>query len=531
MQNNKYKALVLDSGVFIHGASVANSAETFYSIEEVMREVRDKQARGLLQRFPFEIVIRQPSPEAIQAIEKFAKATGEFPRLAQTDLLVMALTYDLQKEIGGLKDINVVPLLDRKRIMDVNDKRIVGVNVSAEPCRLFGTPEGCHYGNECIFRHPGDFERDEVRERIPTPKVEASEAAASSVSSPLSAGPSAPPKRWNVVKTVPNLFSGDDRFPTLGALPRQEKTAEEEEVKALFSLPAKPAETATEEIAEEKAEADEKAAEVKEEEENEEESEEHSDDSSEEEHSDNDSEEEHATPQPSGSRIHTSSTLVSHDTEADGGEWIDSASLSSFYSNQQTASAEEPEEDLSHCVACCTGDYSVQNVLLQMNFRVLSYDNKRITQLRVYTRRCRDCFSVCHDDTKLFCPDCGHPSLARVPVFVMKGGIVRIATAFQSKSLRGTKYSIGKNADLLLCEDQLKQGKWKQRLQKMKKASREGCLFGDVGAESLGLENSKGRSQQDLMDQIVIGFGRKNPNAMRGREKRGKKKAKKASRY
>lgn len=77
---------------------------------------------------------------------------------------------------------------------------------------------------------------------------------------------------------------------------------------------------------------------------------------------------------------------MSHDTEADGGEWIDSASLSSFYSNQQTASAEEPEEDLSHCVACCTGDYSVQNVLLQMNFRVLSYDNKRITQLRVYTR-------------------------------------------------------------------------------------------------------------------------------------------------
>lgn len=278
--------------------------------------------------------------------------------------------------------------------MDVNDKRIVGVNVSAEPCRLFGTPEGCHYGNECIFRHPGDFERDEVRERIPTPKVEASETSASS----SSAAPSAPPKRWNVVKTVPNLFSGDDRFPTLGALPRQEKTAEEEEVKALFSLPAKPAESVaektaektaeekptTEETAEEKPTAEmneeEKPAEMNEENENPEED-------------SGDSSEEHAPPQPSGSRIHTSSTLVSHDTEADGGEWIDSASLSSFYSNQQTASAEEPEEDLSHCVACCTGDYSVQNVLLQMNFRVLSYDNKRITQLRVYTRRCRDCFS------------------------------------------------------------------------------------------------------------------------------------------
>lgn len=37
-----------------------------------MREVRDKQARGLLQRFPFEIVIRQPSPEAIQASAHFS---------------------------------------------------------------------------------------------------------------------------------------------------------------------------------------------------------------------------------------------------------------------------------------------------------------------------------------------------------------------------------------------------------------------------------------------------------------------------
>lgn len=52
---------------------------------------------------------------------------------------------------------------------------------------------------------------------------------------------------------------------------------------------------------------------------------------------------------------------------------------------------------------------------------------------------------------------------------------------------------------MLLCEDQLKQGKWKQRIQKMSKASKEGCLFGDVGAESLGLESSKSRSQQDVL--------------------------------
>ena len=32
-----------------------------------MCEVRDKQARNALERFPYEIKIRHPSPEAIQA--------------------------------------------------------------------------------------------------------------------------------------------------------------------------------------------------------------------------------------------------------------------------------------------------------------------------------------------------------------------------------------------------------------------------------------------------------------------------------
>ena len=107
--------------------------------------------------------------------------------------------------------------------------------------------------------------------------------------------------------------------------------------------------------------------------------------------------------------------------------------------------------------------------------------------------------SVCKDDTKLFCPDCGHPSLARVPVFINKGGVVRIGDAPASRSLRGTKYSIGKNADLLLCEDQLKMGKWKQRLYEMRREKKEGCIFGDVGSESLGLENSTKRSTNYLV--------------------------------
>lgn len=245
----------------------------------------------------------------------------------------------------------------------MSEKRIIGVNVSSEPCRFFSTPEGCHYGNQCIFRHPGDHEREEEEKPEPAPKAE------SEASAPIpQSAPAAPPKRWNVVKATPTLFAGDDRFPALGA--PQEKPASDVDLKAIFTVPKK-VEVPVEEVSEESEESEEE--EVKEE-------------TSEE-------EKEMEPTKDTGSHIHSSSTLVGNCEDDDGGEWIDSTSLSSFFTNQQTTTSEEEAEDLSHCVACCTGDYSMQNVLLQMNLRVLSYDNKRITQLRVYTRRCRDCFS------------------------------------------------------------------------------------------------------------------------------------------
>lgn len=45
-------------------------------------------------------------------MEKFAKSTGDFSRLAQTDLLIIALTYDIQKEVGGVDGVNINPIFD-----------------------------------------------------------------------------------------------------------------------------------------------------------------------------------------------------------------------------------------------------------------------------------------------------------------------------------------------------------------------------------------------------------------------------------
>lgn len=42
-------------------------------------------------------------------------------------------------------------------------------------------------------------------------------------------------------------------------------------------------------------------------------------------------------------------------------------------------------------------------------------------------------------------------------------------------------------------------GKWLRRIQKMKRAKKEGCIFGDVGAESLGLEASSSRNNDYMV--------------------------------
>ena len=58
---------------------------------------------------------------ADNVVEKFAKSTGDFTRLSQTDLLLIALEYDLQKEMCGIETINSTPLLDVRDFLSFCD--------------------------------------------------------------------------------------------------------------------------------------------------------------------------------------------------------------------------------------------------------------------------------------------------------------------------------------------------------------------------------------------------------------------------
>ena len=104
-------------------------------------------------------------------------------------------------------------------------------------------------------------------------------------------------------------------------------------------------------------------------------------------------------PSVQGSHIITSSSTLTStvrpedEEDEEDNEWISSETLGSFDNSRVSRKAAVNDSiDRSRYAACCTSDYSMQNVLLQMKLQVISYDNKLITRLKSWTRRCRDCF-------------------------------------------------------------------------------------------------------------------------------------------
>jgi len=194
---------------------------------------------------------------------------------------------------------------------------------------------------------------------------------------------------------------------------------------------------------------------------------------------------------------------------------------------------------LSQRTACTTTDFAMQNVILQMNLELLSVDGIKIRKLKSWVQRCGACYKVYTDNNdtgpikgkRLFCAKCGSDMIQRIACSVdAKSGRLRLHLSKRYKhNLRGTKFSLPKpgsgdrfQGDLLLREDQLLMGNWKQKVKmrgggKAKSASES--IFGRDIATNVGCHVNS-LSGED----IQVGFGRRNPNSSKGRERRGKKK-------
>ena len=177
--------------------------------------------------------------------------------------------------------------------------------------------------------------------------------------------------------------------------------------------------------------------------------------------------------------------------------------------------------------ACVTTDFAMQSILFQVGLRLLSVDGMVVKRVSQYVLRCNACYLVLPTTEKMFCSRCGSSHLSRVAASVdPKTGEQKLFLKKDYKfRLQGTRYSVPKSSDkhggrfrgdLVLREDQLMTGIWAQKT--APKAKEKTSMFGAEVNEKTGV------SVRKSAHTVVVGFGRTNPNAAKGRERRGKKK-------
>ena len=95
--------LILDTGAFITGASLTTYGPScvYLTPSQMAAELRDEASLHRYRTFPFPILTRQPTAEAVAAVTSFAQLTGDAASLSVTDLLVLALAWQTEKQVNG----------------------------------------------------------------------------------------------------------------------------------------------------------------------------------------------------------------------------------------------------------------------------------------------------------------------------------------------------------------------------------------------------------------------------------------------
>jgi len=154
----------------------------------------------------------------------------------------------------------------------------------------------------------------------------------------------------------------------------------------------------------------------------------------------------------------------------------------------------------------------MQNVILQMGMKLVSFDGLAIKTVRQYILRCFSCNKFCNQADKKFCPACGNSTMVKVAMTVNIDGSVSYYQT-QKVRVRGTVYSVPlpkggrKNSELIFTEDRFQEKRRTQPREHKEDSFAEGFSFAS------GLAGPK--------KVVQVGYGNRNPNI--ARRKIGKK--------
>lgn len=78
---------------------------------EVIKEIKNRRQLKRLCVLPYDLTVDEPSPESVHHVIAFAKKTGDYLSLSSADIKVIALTYQLEKELMGTDHLRIDPVV------------------------------------------------------------------------------------------------------------------------------------------------------------------------------------------------------------------------------------------------------------------------------------------------------------------------------------------------------------------------------------------------------------------------------------
>ncbi|KAK3829226.1 MAG: Nin one binding Zn-ribbon like-domain-containing protein [Benniella sp.] len=434
--HDKAVHLVLDTSPFLRGGALKlrTLANKFYTIPEVLNEIRDKQARNDLAILPFDIEVINPTEASVRTVAAFARKTGDYAVLSATDLRVLALTYQLEFQHCGMKRIRTEPLRPN---VQAGNKPTLPKRTKHSAKEITG-----EFSDEESTNKPNDQTQENTNSQCNTVLEEGQESDDEEDEGEI-----------------------QEMTEQLGQMTATEAQQEEQES-------SETSQDTTVNTKEEEEDANE------------------------------------------GKEGIVDTEEKENDGEDDGdGEWITPENLKKVKRFGTSKPKKKARQPILMQVACTTGDFAMQNVLLQMGLNLLSVDGLRISKVKSWVLRCHACTKVTSDMEKKFCPSCGNATLMRTSTSTDQNGNVKYyLKANMVYNLRGTKYSIPtpqggrKNNDLILREDQRE---YELSLRFQRRQKKIDALDPDYAPRLL-------EGQIDSRNPFgapVIGYGKRNPNA------------------
>lgn len=145
--------LILDAGPLLSLEPVRHLASTFHTTPLVLAELKDPKARAhwdALALSGVDVRVEMPSAAAMGKVMEFAKKTGDYAVLSQTDLSVLALTCHWEMELNGDERIRKAPgekLTPRDEVGAVG-VQAVGIQAEGTAAEVAELPVGEEAGPE-----------------------------------------------------------------------------------------------------------------------------------------------------------------------------------------------------------------------------------------------------------------------------------------------------------------------------------------------------------------------------------------------